>query len=564
MKLKTLSTFTLLSLLFVTTGCTTPVEIITQTIIRSPNEEGGLDANQEQDQVAQQSVEDVKTLMSNISKCTRFSYELTSTIPGSETHFIAYYTPHARYEKNDTYEASFGYAMTKEDEYMFRFHLNEEMTEVYPSVYEYSGFNGTIEKVVGLYDQFTLAHPWMLKDTLDTFSAINVGGNKYLLTDSESYSVFQYMTTYGSSISAFTTGVYIELISLENNIFNVIIDLGDYGSITSKFTPLTETPIDFVEEKIMNEGLVGVDYYDDTFDFFQNKMASNNYVLNGILTETGVGNQVVSAYTIHCTEDYFLFEYNEEAFPNDTKTYLDWGYAFIPAYKTVEYYDSTLDKFVSQTLSYESCYKFTIKENNEIYFSTFIGPVENGTLRFEQVETLPNKEDCEFNVYYIVPNQNGGKDAYELVTIDYDGNTELKFVSEWFDSISDFYLDDTAATFYLSGTALTHIGPNYFEKDLKQENLYYSTDTSIYTTIGNSLFGVGFQSTDTWLDYINKAFVELEKDDNNQIIEANIGLYVYSSISGSSYQNNKIYYNVSNFGNGNVDKIDDFLKGAIK
>ena len=173
-----------------------------------------------------------------------------------------------------------------------------------------------------------------------------------------------------SSVSIFFTrslSSNLEIISLENTVFKVRIDLGEYGDIVSTFTPLEATPIDFVEDKIINEGLSGIDYYDETKTFFNDLMSSNNYVLDGIYQITAAGQTVNPYYTIHCTDSYFYFEYLEQ-YIGDGKEYQDFGYAIIPPNTEVEYFDSNKNQLVKQTLTYESCYRFSLQEDETFLF----------------------------------------------------------------------------------------------------------------------------------------------------------------------------------------------------
>ena len=125
--------------------------------------------------------------------------------------------------------------------------------------------------------------------------------------------------------------------------------------------------------------------------------------------------------------------------------------------------------------------------------------------------------------------------------------------------MGDFYINDSIATFYLSGTALTSIGCHYFEKSRTNKNEYYSTNTTIIGALAHSLFGWGFQQTTTWMDYIQDARIIIDEDNESY----DIILDVLAMLNGSSYGIQEVYYTVSDFGNGNIDDIDKFLNSTI-
>ena len=83
------------------------------------------------------------------------------------------------------------------------------------------------------------------------------------------------MTTYGSSITSYINGIYIEILDLKSTKFKVITDLGEAGNIECIFTDKTNegTKIDFVNELIINSALKGVDYHEDIYDLFTRKIS---------------------------------------------------------------------------------------------------------------------------------------------------------------------------------------------------------------------------------------------------------------------------------------------------
>ena len=97
---------------------------------------------------------------------------------------------------------------------------------------------------------------------------------------------------------------------------------------------------------------------------------------------------------------------------------------------------------------------------NAFIFDYFKGPLETNGLTYKEVDFLP--QTGEEGTLYIIE-ENGKKVAYEYREVA-DGEYGFAFYSNWFNSVGDFYINDSIATFYLSGTALSSIGRHYFEK----------------------------------------------------------------------------------------------------
>lgn len=517
--------------------------------IKTPTEDGGLGGNQEGDNIPAQSTEALQNLLKRVSKITKYSYQVTTKIGGGETSFTSYYTPNAFYEDHGAGNInSFGYAQTKTDHYLFKYYLSEDEKEVIPSIYEYGGFSDTIEKVKELYGVFTLSNFSMLAWTTETFSARYVGANKFVITDIETASIFQFMTTFGSSISDYLSAVYIEILDADTNKFKATCDLGSNGSIEAIYTDLSksETKIDFVDKKALDGTLMGVDYYKDTKEFFD-LTKQNNYVLEGIHVKSEAS-ETKAPYTIHCTNNYFLLDYQ------DTQ-YNDFGYVLVPENTEVEYTKNGVT--TKQTLTYAACYGFSKNKEGQYYFDDFMGPVENGNIKYKEVDKLPDTGDT--NVLYIVPDASGKKVVYEWAA-DSQGHYSFKRYSDWYDCVGDFYFNNMSATFYFSGTPLSEIGAHYFEKSRKEEkDYYYSTDPAIMSSLANGLFGWGFQPTTTWMDYIVEARLSVNKDDQDKVESAEVGLIVTASVGGN-YSDQNIYYKVKDFGKGNVEEVETFLK----
>ena len=531
--------------------------ISNEVIIKSPNEDGGLEGNQEDDKVEKQDSEVLKTFLTKCAKVKKYTYEVTSTVTGNETHFINHFEENAWYEENDNKELSFGYALEIDTNYLFKYYLSEDETTAIPSIYEYEGLNNDIFPITELYGPFSIAHINILQYSMDEFSAINKGLNRFLLTDTSTSSIFQYMTTFGTSITNYIVATYIDIIDNKELIFKATCDLGEYGLIEAIFTPKEETKISFVDSLVKEGSLKGISYHNDVYDFLNNKMNTNNFVLKGIKQRNSDGIETPYPYNIHCTNDYFYLDYNPEFIATlseeNKKLCVSYGYMLVPKGTTITYLDNNEEK--TQTLDYTSCYRFKKNENGNFYFDLFKGPLETDGLTYKEVDALPN--NGEKNVLYIVE-ENGKKVAYEYREIK-DGEYGFALYSNWFNSVGDFYINDSIATFYLSGTALTSIGCHYFEKSRTNENEYYSNNTTIIGALAHSLFGWGFQPTTTWMDYIQDARIVIDEENESY----NIVLDVLAMLNGSSYGIQEVYYTVSNFGNGNVNEIDTFLNSII-
>ena len=165
-------------------------------IIKSPNEDSGLEGNASDDKVEAQDASVLKDLLLQASAIEYYTYEITCNVIGNQAHFYNYVTPYAWYEENEDYTTSFGKAQEGKNGAVFKFYLNEEGNEVIPSVYEYEGYNNLI-KTTELYSELTFTHINLFSEYANTFSAISAGYNKFLITDGNTQSIFQFMSTYG-------------------------------------------------------------------------------------------------------------------------------------------------------------------------------------------------------------------------------------------------------------------------------------------------------------------------------------------------------------------------------
>ncbi len=525
------------------------------TIIKSPAEDGGLEGNASQDVVNKSDTNSLKSMLVNASKVKKYSYEIKSNVIGYESHSIMYVTPNAWFEENDDASKSFGMAQTYGLNEIFRYYLNDEQNEVIPSIYEYSGLTGTMEKMTDLYSSLSTAHIDMLEGALDSFEAINVSTNKFLITDSNTVAVFQYMTTYGTSITSYINSVYIEIIDEEAIMFKVTVDLGLAGDIVCTFKNLTKegTKIDFVNDLINNNQLHGVDYHEDMYDLLHEKIGGNNYVLEGTKVK---GDSTIHRYNIHCTENYFYVKYSDVY---AKQGYKDFGFALVKkntpvTYKTLN--DSNKVVTINQTLNYDACYVFEKDDNGNFYFSDFIGPIEND-LKFIEVDNLSDISSYEKNTYYIV-NENGIKKAYEYKEVS-NGVYDITYIMDWFDSIADFPINDVSASYYFTSNGFVEYAPMFYEQDLKDSTLYHCSDTDVLSILANGLFGWGFMSTTTWMEYITESRIKINKNDSNNILSANIAIGINASVNGGNYVEQEVYYEIKDFNTANIDVVDDFL-----
>lgn len=517
--------------------------------LRSPNEQGGLEGNATNDTVIDDDDGYLYNLFDYIIDNLYFSYETKIDSGSSSETFTQTFTPYAWYIDAYNEEESFGYAMSPSDNYtMFKYYLSDDEKTVYPSIYEYGGYS-TLEKIVSIYSPIALAHPYMFEDTLDTLSYVKTGPNSYLLTDTETMSVFQYMTTVGTSITNYMNSITIQVVNEKEFIFDVVIDLGQYGQIVSRYTPLKSTKIDFVNELLADGELKGVDYFDDVNTFFATTK-SNNYTLSGPTGEY----TAVAPYTIYCTNDYFYLEYADEH-----SSYTNYGYVFIRKGNTINVrnYDEASGDWdgttTAYTLDYDACFEFKEDENGNFYYALFVGPIENEGISYLEVETLP--ETGEENILYIVE-EDGEKVVYEWKQQG-DGSYVFSLYSSWYSTVGDFYINTGAATFYLDSMGLCDFAYMLYEKEDytdKNAHSYISKNSDVISGLANGLFGWGFQDSTTWMDYIIDSKLKVNLDKNNNLENAQIGL----TITHDGIEE-YLYYSMSDFGTTSKSEVESFL-----
>ena len=525
----------------------------------SPSYDGGLEGNQADDEFNLENDKNVEYLLKNASKYEKYTYEVDVNVNGTNEQFTQYFTPNAWYTEGGS-DADFGYAQTKDKHYLFKYYLSDDEKTVYPSVYEYGGYN-TNEIVTELYSTLTVTNIGLLSDTMDSLKDEGyqaLGGNRYIILDSTTMSVFQYMSTYGSSIANFINAFYIQIIDLDSCIFETTLDLGDYGTITGRFTPQETTKIDFVNDEVLNNGLEGILEQKEITNF-SDLLNKNNFTLKGIKLVEPSGAVSSTSTTIYCTNDYFLYDFK------DTK-YKDFGFALIKANTEVPVYTRDEEGNLSLvpttlTYAYDGCYEFEVGEDGSIYFVNFIGPIENENTKYVYVDKLPTTGEAGYLYIYEDP-ETGVKNVYEWAEV--DGRYTWKIYSEWYDTVGDFYVYNYAATFYLSSTAFTVLAPSLFEKSNPGDansHAYFTANMDIASALANGLFGWGFQGTTTWMDYITNAYLTINYDSSETIESVDLGLGVMASVGGGLMGEQKISYNFSDFGSTSVAAVEEVLNG---
>ena len=525
----------------------------------SPSYDGGLEGNEANDDFNNKNDKNIEVLLEKASKYEKYTYEVNVNVSETSEHFTQYFTPNAWYTEGGS-DADFGYAQTKDKHYLFKYYLSDDEKTVYPSVYEYGGYYNN-EIVTELYSTLTVANIGLLSTTLESLKDDGyqaMGGNRYIILDSSTMSVFQYMSTYGSSITNFINAFYVQIIDLEGCVFETTLDLGSFGTITGRFTPQETTKIDFVNDEVLNNGLEGVLEQEEITDF-STLVNQNNFTLEGITLTEPSGAVSSTSTTIYCTNDYFLYDFK------DTK-YKDFGFAFIKANTEVPVYSydeegnlSSTPTMVSHT--YDGCYEFERGSDGSIYFVRFIGPVENENTKYVYVDELPATGEAGYLYIYENP-ETGVTNVYEWAEV--DGKYKWNLYSEWYDTVGDFYVYNYGATFYLSSTAFTALAPSLFEKSNPGDansHAYFTANMDIASALANGLFGWGFQATTTWMDYITNAYLTINYDSSETIESVDLGLGVMASVGGGLMGEQKISYNFSDFGSTSVTAVEEVLNG---
>lgn len=526
----------------------------------------GFEKNQDQDSLIQGDIDDLIDVLTRASVQEKYSYHTTLTIGTNSEEFIDYFTPYAWYEDSITYPStSFGYAQDTRYR-VFKYYLDEENNAV-PSVF-LDNEEAESSIGIGLYDTFMIASLSLLKGYItESYMAENgeiattSSPNSYTLTSDAVQSIFQFMTTYGTSIAGYVQSYVINIDNLKTGEFTSVVTLSSSaGIISSKYTPLETTPIDSVNDAARGGTLNGVKYHSDVLSFFD-LAAENNYVLTGPrVKENGLLAEEYN-FKVNCTEDYFFIDYIDE-------TYEDWGYMYIPSGNEIRYTTSEGGSYVLNN-AYDSCFGYYRNSSGEYAFDSFIGPVseEYTFIAIDGYDNLPETGDESY--YYIVKNATTGENSVYIWTVvetDAEGNDVYGyevFSSYWYSNVGQFYINDASATFYISSQAsLLGSAQYYYEQSLTDENYYTTSNSTITSSLANGLFGWGFQQTTTWMDYVNYSFLRINKNSAGEIESAELGLNVSAIRSGTSVSLD-VYYEISDFGNANIDVIDTFYNNHV-
>ena len=536
------------------------------------NNGNGLEGNQGLDEVENQSVEGLQQLLFKVGKITRYSYDVTSTVSGSEGHFVDYFENNCWYNKDDDNSSSFGLAIEKEQQVqedgstktvnkLFKYYLDDNNNPT-SSLYQYTKILSSGEYDVDdtLYGSLNLANLTMLSSISD-IQASKISANKFLITDDVACSIFQYMTTYGLSIANYMTSCIIDVINYDTLDFKCTIKLGSYGEIVGVFKDLTnkESILDKTKTKLDNSELVGHPYYEDTKKFFD-LTNNNNFTIKGYNYHLSNGRDLTkNPYTVYCTNNYFYLDYLDPS-------YNDYGFVLVNKGTPITYTTSILNDDgtyssieKTQTLNYDSCYGFSMTSEG-LKFDSFEGPIESDDVKFEQYDSLndiPESSRKEGVLYIVKEEGTNVKVVYQWTKV--NNTYSWQRYSGWYNDVGSFYLNNVSATFYPKAMGISMYGYNYLEQSMTNQNYYTTTNNSYMTSLANGLFGWGYQSTTTWMSYIKSSYLSLTKDSENNITSAEMGLSIQGSIEGAPYGLQRCYYTYSDFGTTSSSLVETFL-----
>lgn len=506
--------------------------------------EDELGGGQYDDEVNQDSndISGLVMVLDDARQVRNYTYETTYELNGSTSKVIDYYGNHYFYEKDLTNpENSFGLAeesTASTPGNIFRFYVDdtkEGLARYTPSLYYYDALSASQDPapLTDLFGAFGITGIHNLTDsTMDELTGVKISDAEYLITSTSTYSVFQFMTQMGSSIASIMTECRLEVLDFDALQLKITIGLGETGTITSVFTPTAEPTYGDLDTALEDGKIKGVESYADVIDFYENKLNKNNYTINYDITENNRVNQ--GSFTAKLTQNYYLIDFADEY---NAMGYDDFGYMFLPANTQVqletENADGTFTAGEVVSHPYSGCYEFTYKAG-QVHFVNFLGPNETDTVKFVEVQ---NKEDLEAlpadqkkeGWLYIVLSENN---AYQYTIIDGTGSEPIygfTLYTEWYDGVSDFYINDAGATFYTSAATVGHIARYYLEKDETKENTYYTTDSSLLSVLSSGLFGWGFFDGTSWYDYVQKTETVINKDAEGNIASGDIHLYVLNN-----------------------------------
>ena len=516
-------------------------------------------------------VSDLKVYLQELSQfrnytyTTEYNYIDSNGVSHSQT-VVDYYGDHFFYEDNKTIKTeSFGLAeeATGGEKNVFYFYFDqEEMTEdkLIPSLYYYTyDYASTAESVVPMTDLFggtgVAGLHSFYDDVFDELAGIKVSDNEYQVLSSSCISIFQYMTQVGSSISNMIAGVDIKIIDFDTYETEITVDLGNNGSITSKLEIFNDgTTLDFIDSKLTDGSMKGVSHYEDVATLFENKLSQNNYTITDIKNTTEIGVDQ-GTFSVYLTENYFLLDYTDQY---NQQGYNDFGRMYLPANTEVEIYDLSTMEHTTVSHTYGGCYEFDIIDGS-IYFTSFIGPNEENNTKYIEVATYDDlaslsSDQLNEDYLYIVLDENV---AYRYGMVDgATGEYGFLVYDDWFNSVGDFPIG--SSTFYTSSTIFGELGRYYFEKDIHEENHYYSEAYDVIYAMGTSLFGFGFQQTTTWLESCYSTDLRIQKA-NDDISSCDLSMSYYGPDGDSTYS-----YHIEEIGTTSVQSLDEVYSSLVR
>ena len=531
------------------------------------DEMGGGQVDTDVDNVSND-ISKLKSFLEKLMKVRTYTYETTYNYISDDgtaitESVIDYYGNHYFYEENLDYPAdSFGYAEEAyegADKNVFYIYTETEGDEikVIPSLYEYSTLsNDEVSPITEVFGAFGVAglHNFH-SETLDELAGVKMSENEYRIDSSSSQVIFQFMTQVGTSISTLMTGVELTILDEEALTCQVTIDLGVNGTIVSKLTPHEETKYSFIDDQLTSGELRGVAYYQDVATLFENTLSNNNYTIKDITLKTEIGTNP-GTFSAYINDKYFLIDFDDQY---NQSGYADWGRMLLPANTKVDLYDlNTMTVKETVSKEYSSVYEFSYIDG-KVYFTSFIGPNEISGGKYIEVATeadlknIPEEDLNESNIYIVTETNK----AYVYGEIDGStGEMGFKFYDDWFATPGDTLINGMA-TFYTSSTIFQELGRYYFEKDVHEDNHYYSRKDDVIYAIASTLFGYGFQPTTTWIDDIYQTDLIIEKD-GEKITGADLSVSFQGPDGDSTYS-----YHLTDFGTTNVSDITDVYNSLL-
>lgn len=448
-----------------------------------------------------------------LSTTRKYRYATEYRCLGIESDVVDYYGEHYFYEDNLTDpDASFGLAEEASGDAhpVFRFYVKGE--QCLPSLYQYTTLSGDLAPMEEVFGPFGVAglHNFY-QEALDELTGIAVDDDEFLITSSSTYTIFQYMTQIGSGIASIMAECRYRIVNPSTNEVEITIGLGDEGYIKSTLTPMSELPFDYIDQGLKDGSLSGIAYYPEVAEAFEVDLAADNYSFSFQIEEEGTISP--GTFVAKLCQGYFLVDYLDQY--NDE--YSDFGFALFPSNVAVPLEDIGEDgEYVplsNSSLPYSACYDFDLDSDGKVHFRSLIGPNQTDDLKFIEVPTKADLENLSPDklgeqYLYIVKDENY---AYQYRQLS-GSSEEYGFVaySQWYDTVGDFYIDNSSATFYASSSMIGSLARYYLEKE--EDGVYFTTDSSFVSQLAASLFGWGYIPGTSWRSYAEKAIVEIKEE----------------------------------------------------